>query len=268
MSCNKHQRGAFTLIELLVVIAIIAVLMGILMPALSAVKKQAKAIHCVNNIRSLSMGWFMYKDDNDDQLVRGETGSETSPAWILGKITSYSLDAMEQEKEGIRRGLLYNYVGKSVESYRCPSDMRIMSADLPTFRTYSVAGGMYGVGKGGGWEMVPHTKYSTIKNPSTKYVFLGEADPRGINMGSWVLYPKRREWVDPFAIWHTKNRSTLGFADGHGEMHRWESQDLADWCTQIWDDPGTFQFYRKPATVEEVRDFDWMWNGYAYRHLQ
>ena len=265
MGCSKHQRGAFTLIELLVVIAIIAVLMSILMPALSAVKKQAKAIHCVNNIRSLSMAWFMYKDDNDDQLVGGQTGPGN---WIENKITSYSLDPMEQEKEGIRRGKLYTYVGKSVESYRCPADMRTLSPDNPTFRTYSVTGGMYGVGKGGGWEIVPHTKYSTIKNPAQKLVFLGEADPRGMNMGSWVMYPKKREWVDPFAIWHTKNRSTLGFADGHGEMHRWESKDLAEWCTEIWDSPGTFQFYRRPATEAEVRDFDWMWDRYAYRRLQ
>ncbi len=268
MTSRKCQQGAFTLIELLVVIAIIAVLMSILMPALSAVKKQAKAIHCVNNIRSLSLGWFMYKDENDGKLVKGTTGNVQNPAWINNRVTNVSPDELEQEKEGIRQGLLFPYVGKSVESFRCPADMRAVNSTLPTFRTYSIAGGMYGVDKNGGWEMVPHTSYSTIKDPARKYVFLGEADPRGMNMGSWVLYPKRREWVDPFAIWHTKNRSTMGYADGHGEMHRWQSQDLADWCTSIWTDPGTFQFYRKPASEEELIDFNFMWKGYAYRRLQ
>src|SRR5665811_2159507 len=110
MVSNKDHKGAFTLIELLVVIAIIAVLMSILMPALSAVKKQAKGVQCVNNIKNLSLAWFMYKDENDGKLVRGETGTPQSPAWILDRIISFSPDALDQEKEGIRQGLLYPYV--------------------------------------------------------------------------------------------------------------------------------------------------------------
>ncbi|MCF7973510.1 MAG: type II secretion system GspH family protein [Phycisphaerae bacterium] len=268
MVSRKDHKGAFTLIELLVVIAIIAVLMSILMPALSAVKKQAKGVQCVNNVKNLSLAWFMYKDDNDTKLVRGETGTAQNPNWIADRITSFSPDAMEQEKEGIRQGLLFPYVGKSVESYRCPADMRTLSADLPTFRTYSITGGMYGVAKAGAWEIVPHTTYSTIKTPAKKVVFLAEADPRGMNMGSWVMHPRSRGWVDPFAIWHTKNRSTLGFADGHGEMHRWQSADLAKWCTALWEAPGTFQFYRTPASEEEWSDFQWMVERYPYRRLQ
>jgi len=67
------KKRAFTLIELLVVIAIIAVLMAILMPSLRAARDQAKRVHCVSNVKTLSLAWFMYKDENDDNLVGGHT---------------------------------------------------------------------------------------------------------------------------------------------------------------------------------------------------
>ncbi|MHC4595210.1 MAG: type II secretion system protein [Planctomycetota bacterium] len=66
-------REGFTLIELLVVIAIIAVLMAILMPALNRVREQGKRAACLNNLHQLTLAWIMYADDNDDNLVNGDT---------------------------------------------------------------------------------------------------------------------------------------------------------------------------------------------------
>ena len=68
----KHK--AFTLIELLVVIAIIAVLMGILMPALAKVRKQAKGAACLSQIKQWSLIWNMYFDDNEGRMPDVEDG--------------------------------------------------------------------------------------------------------------------------------------------------------------------------------------------------
>ncbi|MDT8303690.1 MAG: prepilin-type N-terminal cleavage/methylation domain-containing protein, partial [Sedimentisphaerales bacterium] len=79
---NRRIKGfprGFTLIELLVVIAIIAVLMAILMPALSRVREQGKRAVCLSHLKQLGLVWIMYADDNDGYIVNGAAGHAGTP---------------------------------------------------------------------------------------------------------------------------------------------------------------------------------------------
>jgi prepilin-type N-terminal cleavage/methylation domain-containing protein len=108
----KRKKG-FTLVELLVVIAIIALLMGMLLPALSRARDQAYTIVCRNNLKNLALGWMMYVDDSDGYLVEGETG------WV--RHTGAGIGFLEREKKDIKAGDLWPYINK-LDVYRCRAD--------------------------------------------------------------------------------------------------------------------------------------------------
>ena len=84
-----HRRRGFTLIELLVVIAIIALLMGILMPALSRVKKQARSVACLATLKQWGTIWSMYCDDNEGRFPEAGPLGWKRGTWVIALRDAY-----------------------------------------------------------------------------------------------------------------------------------------------------------------------------------
>lgn len=281
-----RRSTGFTLIELLVVIAIMAVLLGILLPAVGLAKKQATGSRCLGNQRSLIYAWTMYTTENNGKMVGGNTymeaGRGSFDLWVVGPVgtnhwntaVSYvgpvtneaSLTPRERELIGIRVGRLYPYV-RETKVYHCPGDNRGKRAfsfagntmGLECYRSYGMAGGLNGERYGG---IEPWTNVAQIKNATRKYVFVEEVDPRGFNLGSWVINRSRSsyQWVDPLAIWHNK-RSTLSFVDGHVEIHNWQDRRTIQWAEDVLK---TAQF---SVTHPGSEDWEYMYEGFTCRNL-
>jgi len=262
------QLKGFTLMELLVVIAIIGILLAILIPALQIAKEQATGVICLSHLNGLSKAWTLYAEENRGRIVGGTTGSTAAPYYSWVEFADGSAQSEVQEKErAIRAGKLFPYA-EAVKNYHCPGDKRYLSPsvdpgsyglEIGGYRSYSIVGGMKGVDETGGWEIIPHVTMGTLKSPGSKYVFVEEADGRGDNAGSWVIYPKTHGWVDPFAIWHNK-RSTLGYGDGHAEKHNWVDQSTIDMSERQ-------TFFQAVYSTDSGDDLDYMIRAYPYAKL-
>ncbi len=108
----NHLKMGFTLIELLVVISIIAVLMGILMPALSKVKSIAKNVVCVSNIRQINLATRLWSEDNDNWVLPGlwDRGHEPTSDMLL---KPYLADAKAGDKVMHCPAVLAKFAGKT-----------------------------------------------------------------------------------------------------------------------------------------------------------
>ena len=98
------------------------------MPSLKAARDHAKRIHCVSNVKTLTLGWLMYAQEFDNKLINGNVGTlamerTLGVPWIFVPAGGQSVE-IEPKIQAIKRGALYPYVGKSVDVYRCPSDRR------------------------------------------------------------------------------------------------------------------------------------------------